>query len=424
MGQQSSPPDSQGYKTIHSRKRNANQSPVQANITGTPKRNRPHQDASASTSTDTTTSSSTLNDRARIPSMILDACVNSQAFLLKFKKSNPSAIIESKLRINKMHVFTESNKTHRSIISLAEKENIKYTIFQVNENPEDKPLRVVIRNIPDFIPELEVQEALIDKGFTVEKVCQMKSQTRKLPMFLVYIAKKDNYEDIHNLKSLLFARIKVEPYQPRLLQCYNCQEFLHGAKVCKREIVCMHCAGAHDTRTCPDKSKAKCANCHGDHKAFDYNCPVRIKIQNRREMTTRTSASQPPQKPDNNKFRTPSKPAPIPLTPYSRRHIITPKRSNVSVNRKLNFPPLPNNPLPNPQPQNIPQSPTNTVNNLAKVALEMAIDRIKSLNNKITDIIFTKQLLILNLKCQGKENSEEVFQQLIDQFISELLAIS
>lgn len=67
--------------------------------------------------------------------------------------------------------------------------------------------------------------------------------------------------------------------------CFKCGRFGHNGKKCENEIVCLQCAGAHDTKTC-NNSHNKCTNClysnatfkttyNANHQATDTeNCTI------------------------------------------------------------------------------------------------------------------------------------------------------
>jgi hypothetical protein len=74
-------------------------------------------------------------------------------------------------------------------------------------------------------------------------------------------------------------------------QCFNCQEIgTHIANKCTKSTVCGHCAGAHKSLECEDKThseKWKCVNCKGPHRAWDkQGC----RILNKRYAEARTRA--------------------------------------------------------------------------------------------------------------------------------------
>ena len=56
-------------------------------------------------------------------------------------------------------------------------------------------------------------------------------------------------------------------------QCFRCQGFGHIAARCTRAMKCVHCAGSHDSRSCPRQNELRCSNCGGDHSARDRRCP-------------------------------------------------------------------------------------------------------------------------------------------------------
>jgi hypothetical protein len=69
-----------------------------------------------------------------------------------------------------------------------------------------------------------------------------------------------------------------------IIQCFNCQGYGHTTGVCQRSVTCGHCAEEHNTKSCPQESIAKCANCGGKHKAWDRrNCNL---YRKRKEQAT------------------------------------------------------------------------------------------------------------------------------------------
>ncbi|KAH8265068.1 hypothetical protein KR026_001599 [Drosophila bipectinata] len=61
-----------------------------------------------------------------------------------------------------------------------------------------------------------------------------------------------------------------------LTQCHRCQGFGHMKADCRREFVCMKCAGSHPTFACskPRHTAACCVNCKGQHISAYRGCPV------------------------------------------------------------------------------------------------------------------------------------------------------
>ena len=67
--------------------------------------------------------------------------------------------------------------------------------------------------------------------------------------------------------------IKVNPYIPNPLRCYNCQMFGHHEQKCTKSAVCKRCGESgsdHVELSC--NKPPKCANCKGDHTADSRDC--------------------------------------------------------------------------------------------------------------------------------------------------------
>ena len=67
--------------------------------------------------------------------------------------------------------------------------------------------------------------------------------------------------------------IKVNPYIPNPLRCYNCQMFGHHEQKCTKSAVCKKCGESgsdHVELSC--NKPPKCANCNGNHPADSRDC--------------------------------------------------------------------------------------------------------------------------------------------------------
>ena len=70
--------------------------------------------------------------------------------------------------------------------------------------------------------------------------------------------------------------MRIRPYNPRVLQCFNCYRFGHTSRVCTRDKICLVCSQPEHG----DCSRPKvCANCKEAHHARDKNCKVFKKEQ-------------------------------------------------------------------------------------------------------------------------------------------------
>ena len=70
--------------------------------------------------------------------------------------------------------------------------------------------------------------------------------------------------------------VRVRPYRPRVLQCFNCYGFGHASRVCVRDKICGLCSQPEHGECAAPKV---CANCKGDHSARDKECKIYKKEQ-------------------------------------------------------------------------------------------------------------------------------------------------
>ena len=69
-----------------------------------------------------------------------------------------------------------------------------------------------------------------------------------------------------------YMNIKVDPFIPNPLRCFQCQLFGHTKNNCKRGLTCPKC-GKPDHEETPCNAPLYCVNCAGEHAATDKNCP-------------------------------------------------------------------------------------------------------------------------------------------------------
>ena len=69
-----------------------------------------------------------------------------------------------------------------------------------------------------------------------------------------------------------FQNLKVSPFIPNPLRCYNCQRLGHGSRNCRSKARCANCSSQdHSSETC--ELSASCPNCKGPHPASARDCP-------------------------------------------------------------------------------------------------------------------------------------------------------
>ena len=64
----------------------------------------------------------------------------------------------------------------------------------------------------------------------------------------------------------------VKLYIPKVVRCFKCQRFGHGAATCRSNMRCVRCGESHKFEECAKKDTPKCVNCGGEHSAAYNGC--------------------------------------------------------------------------------------------------------------------------------------------------------
>jgi hypothetical protein len=138
---------------------------------------------------------------------------------------------------NGTRVLTEDIKDFQAVKAHFDQNNLCYfTFFPKSE----KPLKAVIHYLPSNTPAEDIAKALLDLGFDVIIVKQMRTTRRStpeqptplqrpLPLLLITLSRTPKSQEIFKITNLCHIAIKVEAYRSRnsLTQCFNCQQFGH-----------------------------------------------------------------------------------------------------------------------------------------------------------------------------------------------------
>ncbi|KAL4085335.1 hypothetical protein QTP88_027194 [Uroleucon formosanum] len=193
---------------------------------------------------------------------------------------------------DRLKIQTANPDSYRVLIRYLKESNAEYHTYQLRE---DKPLRVVIRNIHESTPTQLIKSELETRLFEVRQVSNVlhKTTKRPLPLFFVDLEPTDLSNDIYKLNSLLHTKIKVEePYKPKVIsQCNNCQEYGHTKTYCGYHSRCVRCGDHHQSSACPisRSDPPKCALCSGDHPASYKGCSVYRDLQRGRNQTSKNN---------------------------------------------------------------------------------------------------------------------------------------
>jgi len=221
------------------------------------------------------------------PIFIKTKIQNYQQFCEKIKNIlEPTDDFTCKSSTEATKINTTSSNAYRSIIKYLKNSNAEFYTYQLKEN---KPYRIVIRNLhpttsPDYI-----KEELEKKGFQARNVTNALHRVSKikLPLFFVDLEPALHNKNIFELQTICYTKVKIEAPRINKLtpQCLNCQDYGHTRTYCNNHPRCVRCGENHRTDTCT-KSRdlpAKCALCNGDHPANYRGCLVFKNLQQLRK---------------------------------------------------------------------------------------------------------------------------------------------
>ena len=162
-----------------------------------------------------------------------------------------------------------------------------------------RTLKIVLRGVPSELGENEVAEAIKAEGYEPLMVSNIKGRDGlPYPLYLVTLPDNAQSKSICHLRGLCQYVVRVEDQRGKpVIQCRNCQKFLHKSNECNAPPCCRLCAGEHPARECrlTRNEPRYCANCHGEHPADSIVCSFRRTAINITERQKRLQErNQPP----------------------------------------------------------------------------------------------------------------------------------
>jgi hypothetical protein len=199
----------------------------------------------------------------RPPPIVLTSATN----LIQLQKQLKSVVkedVEFCSTRNGTRVITRGIVDFLAVKFHLEKNNLSYFTFYPKS---EKPIKAVIRHLPQNTPAEDICDGLVNLGFGVISVKQMtttrrsppeESKITNLPLFFVTMRRTAKSHEIFHLPNLRHIAIRVEAYraQSALTQCHNCQQFSHVRANCKQPPHCLRCGGGHLHKECPEKKNA------------------------------------------------------------------------------------------------------------------------------------------------------------------------
>lgn len=191
-----------------------------------------------------------------------------------------------KSTVDHLRIQTSNPEAYRTLVHYLRKEQAEFHTFQLKE---DKPMRIVIRNLHPSTSTEMIKSELELRLYEVRQVTQVIHRISKipLPLFFVDLEPTDHSIGIFKLESLLHTKIKIEePHKPKIIsQCQNCQAYGHTKAYCGYSPRCVRCGDDHSSSACPNSRQdpMRCALCTGNHPANYRGCTVYKNLQQRKK---------------------------------------------------------------------------------------------------------------------------------------------
>jgi hypothetical protein len=205
--------------------------------------------------------------------IFISGATDTRTFLFWLRASCPGGLT-AQLKGEKLMVvpstadgFTDVVSTLRS---LDEGEGVSFHTFTL---PEDRCVRLLVKNLGRGTPESVVREELETLNIRVQGVMQLRSGLRDqdptkdrppTPHFIISVARGPQVSKVRSLTELCGLRVSVESYvTPKgPLQCKRCQRFGHTPRNCEYALRCVACVGSHLSGGCHiRREQPQCCGC-------------------------------------------------------------------------------------------------------------------------------------------------------------------
>ncbi|KAL4125770.1 hypothetical protein QTP88_010010 [Uroleucon formosanum] len=173
-------------------------------------------------------------------------------------------LIDDPSTVDHLKVQTSNPEAYRTLVHYLRNEKAEFHTFQLKE---DKPMRIVIRNLHPSTSTEMIKNELEHRLYEVRQVTQVIHRISKipLPLFFVDLEPTDHSKEIFKLESILHTKIKIEePHKPKIIsQCQNCQAYGHTKAYCGYSPRCVRCGDDHSSSACPNSRQdpMRCALC-------------------------------------------------------------------------------------------------------------------------------------------------------------------
>jgi hypothetical protein len=198
------------------------------------------------------------------PPIFINDVIDIQTMIKSIEKDINKEDYQLKIKNNQVKILPTNPDSYRKQTKLLKTLNAKFYTYQLKQ---ERPFRVVLRNIHHSANLDELKSELQNLGHEVTNISNIRQRIRKNPLslFFVDLKQKPNNKEIYNINRLMNSVIKFEPpfTKKEIVQCKRCQRYGRTQKYCNRNHCCVKCAGPHSTDQCNKSAEtpAKCIHC-------------------------------------------------------------------------------------------------------------------------------------------------------------------
>lgn len=218
-----------------------------------------------------------------IPPIIVEGVKDYNDLCCKItSKVNKENFKTKMLKNDSIKILPRSGEDHRFISTILNEDKSQWYSF---ENKQERPLRVMVKNLSHTIPPQSIVDELKEKGFQcLEAVNKIGWRSKEpLDMFIISFKSNQDSKEVFEIKNIMNMIVEVEELKRNklLVQCKRCQSYGHTHNYCKKTARCVKCAGMHETQSCnkPKSETAKCIHCGQGHPASYRGCYIAKELQ-------------------------------------------------------------------------------------------------------------------------------------------------
>lgn len=231
------------------------------------------------------------------PPVIVENIKNYQQFYdLLLASLNRDSFMVKMMNGDTVKINAKDEDSYRGITKLLLQNNCLWHSY---ENKQDRPIRVMAKNLHSSCLPNRIVEDLNAKGYKIQEAVNKLSWRTKEPlnMFMLSFQKDEDINHIYGIKTILGCKVDVQPLKTSKLipQCKRCQAYGHTQKYCSKEPRCVKCTGKHLTKDCTKSlaTKPKCVHCGEPHPANYRGCIVAKELQNLKNKASKKKVTTP-----------------------------------------------------------------------------------------------------------------------------------